>query len=226
MYLHSFLPEQADLNWWNDGVRDEFDGILRFWLDRGVAGFRLDRGVAGFRLDVAHAVVKDRELRDRPDDSEADVFVDLEETLAVLQRWQRVVDAYEGPRVLLGETWVMDIERLMGFYGSGEDRLHLAFNFPFALSPLEAEPLRTIVETTEAALPAGAWPPRTLATSSGCRRWACHQTQCATLAAATGRGRRCRGTGGGLIRGCPSAAARQWLRSGRIPSRSSRTPVS
>ena len=24
-YLHNFLPEQADLNWWNDDVRDEFD---------------------------------------------------------------------------------------------------------------------------------------------------------------------------------------------------------
>jgi alpha-glucosidase len=153
MYLHSFLPEQADLDWWNDEVRGEFDDIFRFWLDRGVAGFR---------LDVAHAIVKDRELRDRPEDSEADVFVDLKETFAVLRRWRGVVDAYEDPRVLLGETWVMDIERLMGFYGSGDDQLHLAFNFPFAFSPLEAEPLRTIVETTEAALPPGAWPAWTL----------------------------------------------------------------
>ena len=37
-YLHNFLPEQPDLNWWNDAVREEFDSILRFWFDRGIAG--------------------------------------------------------------------------------------------------------------------------------------------------------------------------------------------
>ena len=56
-YLHNFLPEQPDLNWWNDGVRDEFEETLRFWFDRGIAGFR---------IDVAHALVKDAELRDNP----------------------------------------------------------------------------------------------------------------------------------------------------------------
>ena len=38
-------------------MRDEFDRILRFWFDRGVAGFR---------IDVAHGLVKDRLLRDDP----------------------------------------------------------------------------------------------------------------------------------------------------------------
>ena len=37
-YLHNFLPEQPDLNWWNEEVRGEFDDILRFWFDRGIAG--------------------------------------------------------------------------------------------------------------------------------------------------------------------------------------------
>jgi len=56
-YLHNFLPEQPDLNWWNPAVRDAFDKIYRFWFDRGVAGFR---------IDVAQGIVKDRELRDNP----------------------------------------------------------------------------------------------------------------------------------------------------------------
>ncbi len=149
MYLHSFLPEQVDLDWWSDEVREAFDDILRFWLDRGVAGFR---------LDVAHAIVKDRTFRDRADDSEPSVLVDLDETFAVLRRWRELVDAYDDDRLLLGETWVMDLERLAEFYGRGDDQLHLAFNFPFAFSPLSAEPLRNVVEATEAALPAGAWP--------------------------------------------------------------------
>jgi len=153
MYLHSFLPEQVDLDWWNEDVRAEFDDIFRFWLDRGVAGFR---------LDVAHAIVKDRELRDRPEGSDADVVVDLDETFAVLRRWRTLVDAYDDPRVLLGETWVMELERWAGFYGTGEDQLHLAFNFPHTFSPLEAEALRGIVAETAAALPKKAWPVWTL----------------------------------------------------------------
>src|SRR5437867_12664038 len=53
-YLHHFLPEQPDLNWWNEAVREAMDGVLRFWLDRGVDGFR---------VDVAHGLVRPRDLR-------------------------------------------------------------------------------------------------------------------------------------------------------------------
>ncbi|HEX7275854.1 MAG TPA: alpha-amylase family glycosyl hydrolase, partial [Acidimicrobiales bacterium] len=41
-YLHLFAPEQPDLDWTNEEVAEEFDSILRFWLDRGVDGFRID----------------------------------------------------------------------------------------------------------------------------------------------------------------------------------------
>ena len=149
MYLHSFLPEQADLDWWNEDVRKELDAVMRFWLDRGIAGFR---------LDVAHAIVKDRELRDVPDDYDKGVRVDVDETFAVLRRWRGVVDTYEEARILLGETWVMDLERLARFYGTGTDQLHLAFNFPYTFAPLEAAALRDVVERTQAVFPPEAWP--------------------------------------------------------------------
>ncbi|HEY5888158.1 MAG TPA: alpha-amylase family glycosyl hydrolase, partial [Acidimicrobiales bacterium] len=41
-YLHLFAPEQPDLDWTRAEVRDGFDSILAFWLDRGVDGFRID----------------------------------------------------------------------------------------------------------------------------------------------------------------------------------------
>jgi alpha-glucosidase len=148
-YLHNFLPEQPDLNWWNEDVRAAFDGILRFWLDRGIAGFR---------IDVAHGIVKDRELRDNPDPSISTYNANRDDVHDVLRRWRRVVDEYEPQRVLLGETWVMDVQRLARFYGSGEDELHLAFNFPFTFSNASAEELRSVVEATESALPERAWP--------------------------------------------------------------------
>ena len=49
-YFHLFAPEQPDLNWDNEEVREDFRTTLRFWADRGVDGFR---------VDVAHGLVKD-----------------------------------------------------------------------------------------------------------------------------------------------------------------------
>ncbi|QDE27956.1 alpha-amylase family glycosyl hydrolase [Paremcibacter congregatus] len=42
VYYHKFAPEQADLNWQNQAVRDDMKAMLRFWLDKGVDGFRFD----------------------------------------------------------------------------------------------------------------------------------------------------------------------------------------
>jgi alpha-glucosidase len=160
-YLHNFLREQPDLDWWNPDVRDAFDEILRFWLDRGVAGFR---------IDVAHALVKDRELRDNPPATDDDpelvrragqlpiYNMNRPEGHDVLRRWRTLVDAYGPERVLLGETFVLDLAAMASYYGNGGDELHLAFNFPFALSELEAAPLREIVARTESLMPADGWP--------------------------------------------------------------------
>jgi alpha-glucosidase len=138
-YLHQFLPEQPDLNWWNDDVRDAFDAILRFWFERGVAGFR---------IDVAHSVVKDPELRS------LDTHPGVHD---VLRRWRALADAEKPRRILLGETHVREVERMAAFYGTGEDELHLAFNFPFVYADFDAR-LADLVAATEALLPQTAWP--------------------------------------------------------------------
>lgn len=41
-YLHLFAKEQPDLNYNNKDVLDEVKEIMRFWLDKGIAGFRCD----------------------------------------------------------------------------------------------------------------------------------------------------------------------------------------
>jgi oligo-1,6-glucosidase len=41
-YLHYFAKQQPDLNWDNPKVRSEVYDLMRFWLDKGVAGFRMD----------------------------------------------------------------------------------------------------------------------------------------------------------------------------------------
>jgi alpha-glucosidase len=152
-YLHHFLPSQPDLDWWNDGVRDAFDEILRFWFDRGIAGFR---------IDVAHGLVKDPELRDNPPDEPWANNMNRPEVHDVYRRWRRIADGYESRPIFLGETWVLDSEKLGAYYGSGSDELHMAFNFPFALAPFEPDRLRDIVAQTETAIPSDGWPVWTL----------------------------------------------------------------
>jgi len=159
-YLHNFLPEQADLNWWNDEVRDEFDRILRFWFDWGIAGFR---------IDVAHMIVKDKLLRDNPPASKDDSFLDQArgqrpvynsnrpEVHDVHRHWRALADTYDPPRVLVGETFVGDVAELAKFYGKG-DELDLAFNIPFVYTKLDATAMRSMVETTEKSLPAASTP--------------------------------------------------------------------
>ena len=96
-FLHNHLERQPDLNWWNDEVRDAFDGILRFWLDRGVAGFR---------IDVCNIIIKDADLRDNPpatedDDFEAQMFgqrpvynANRPEVHEVIRRWRALTETY------------------------------------------------------------------------------------------------------------------------------------
>jgi glycosidase len=41
-YLHQFSAQQPDLNYRSEQVRDEMKAVMKFYMDKGVAGFRLD----------------------------------------------------------------------------------------------------------------------------------------------------------------------------------------
>jgi alpha-glucosidase len=137
-YHHLFLPEQPDLNWLNPEVRSAFEEIMRFWFDRGIAGFR---------IDVVNEVVKDP-----PDRAN---FPRIHE---LLRSWRRLADDYDPERLLLGETWVLDLHELVSFYGTGVGELQLAFNFPFIFAGLETSALEYVVNETEGLLPPRATP--------------------------------------------------------------------
>src|SRR2546429_5561862 len=100
-YLHNFLADQPDLNWWNEEVRDEFDRILRFWFDRGVAGFR---------IDVAHALIHDGQLQDDVIDPEARGGVhrihsmNRPEAHDILKQWRWLAGTEQSPPSLVGEA--------------------------------------------------------------------------------------------------------------------------
>ncbi len=152
-YLHNFAPEQPDLDWWNPAVRAEFERILRFWLDRGVAGFR---------IDVAHGLINDRELRDDPVTQDGHVqrafSMNRPETHEILRDWRSLSGGYDPPRMLLGEAYSLDVDDWVRYYGEDNDELDLAFAFTLVHADLDAEQMRTGVARIEAALPVGAWP--------------------------------------------------------------------
>lgn len=158
-YLHNFLASQPDLNWGDPAVHEAFTEILRFWLDRGVAGFR---------IDVAHGLYKDAKLRDNPPEAaegpltgrfgqRAVYSMNRPETHEVYRNWRRIAAGYPDERLLLGETWVGDLDRLASYYGH-DDELQLAFNFPFVFAAFAVPDLSDVVAQTLARLPAGACP--------------------------------------------------------------------
>jgi alpha-glucosidase len=162
-YFHSFLPQQPDLNWWNPEVREAMDGVMRFWLDRGVDGFR---------VDAVHRIATDPELRDNPlvEAGEGGGLAPVAgqrrdenwpEVHEILRRFRRTLDGYgdrPGERMMMGETYLYDLASLVRYYGEAGDEFHLVQNFLFLRQPWRAAGFRATVDTFEAALPEGAWP--------------------------------------------------------------------
>jgi len=134
-YLHQFAPEQPDLDWWADAVRDEFDRILRFWFDRRVSGFR---------IDVAHGLIKDKLLRDG-----VRYMRERPEVHEIYARWQQITLEYHPKPTLMGETYV-SLDKLPAYYRY----LDLAQNFDFCRADFELDELRPIVEQTMRDVPA------------------------------------------------------------------------
>jgi len=154
-YLHLFSPEQPDLDWHRQQVRDEFEQILRFWLDRGVDGFR---------IDVAHALVKDASLADEPEpfpvvrtasSSEWRRGIDQPEVHDIYRSWRRLADGYAGDRVFVGEVVFSDQRRVAPYLRP--DELQLAFNFSLVFAPWDADAIRASIDESLEALPIVTW---------------------------------------------------------------------
>jgi alpha-glucosidase len=150
-YLHSFTPQQPDLNWDNPEVAEAMHDVLRFWLERGVDGFR---------LDVIHKIAKDPELRDNPEGSAGEAEMRHDEAWPTIHDRLRgirsVIDEYDD-RMLVGEVHVYDLQRFIEYINTG-DQLHMAHNFTFMRLPWDAAAMRASVDHFAELSADRAWP--------------------------------------------------------------------
>lgn len=144
-YLHSFTPQQPDLNWDNPEVEAAMHDVLRFWLSRGVDGFR---------MDVIYKIAKDPELRDNePGVRHDENWPTIHQRLRGIRA---VIDSYAG-RMIVGEVYLMDLRQVVQYINSG-DELHLAHNFVFFHLPWRAGAFRASVQDFTDLAEKSAWP--------------------------------------------------------------------
>ncbi|WP_088368053.1 alpha-amylase family glycosyl hydrolase [Sphingomonas dokdonensis] len=159
-YLHTFLREQADLNWRNPAVAAAMTDVMRFWLDRGVDGFR---------IDVLWHIVKAEGLPDNPENPDwregmagklrvlQHHSTDQPEAHAFTRAMRQLADSY-GETLLVGEIF-LPRDRLMRWYGSAaEPGVHLPFNFELIENPWDRDTLARLIAEYDAAIPAHGWP--------------------------------------------------------------------
>lgn len=170
-YLHLFDKSQPDFDWENPWVWEQFRGILRFWLDRGVDGFR---------VDVAHGMVKEAGLPDYTPPAHTGSMGGAAPTLetggiplepeiaahaggepatppyfaqdgvhAIYRDWHTVLDEYSGDRVLCGEAWVEPLDKLARWVRP--DEMQQTFNFAYLETPWNAAALRSVIDRSIAA---------------------------------------------------------------------------
>jgi alpha-glucosidase len=145
-YLHSFFPEQPDLDWRNPEVPRRMGDVVRFWLRRGIDGFR---------LDALDRLLKDPGLRDDPPATGAPVLPlhpdhatldhlhsrnapDIATAIAALR--EAAGDAF-----LVGEVYLpaAGLEPYL-------DSLDRAFAFELMHSPVQPARMRAAIEAAHA----------------------------------------------------------------------------
>ncbi len=144
-YVHLFDSSQPDLNWENPVVRQEFEDILRFWLDRGVDGFRVDQ---------PHAMAKAQGLPDHPYVEEAGAgFIEGRENPPmwfqdsvheIFRDWRKILNSYPGDRAMCGEAYVLPLSFMALWVRP--DEFHQTFNFRFLDAGWDREKLVAAID--------------------------------------------------------------------------------
>lgn len=99
-YLHTFSDKQPELNYRSAKVVEQMHAVLRFWLDRGVAGFRVDAVSFLFEKQLANGTYPDEPLSGGTTDPNDYGYlqhiytINLDETIDMVIAWRRTLDEY------------------------------------------------------------------------------------------------------------------------------------
>lgn len=140
-YLHSFYPEQPDLDWRVPEVREAMGDVIRFWAGRGVDGFR---------VDAVQQLMKDANLRDDPL-ATTPLLLPLGDEYGRLdhvhsEAGPEIHVALEAMREAAGDALLIgEIYRPTRDLGPYLEHLDLAFAFELLHAPFEAKRLAEVV---------------------------------------------------------------------------------
>lgn len=171
-YYHYFYTQQPDLNWRNPEVRKAMYGVMKFWLDKGIAGFRMDAVSRLFEDPNLHDdpylpgynAFGDRNIQHKYTD-------DLPETHEVFRELRKLVDSYPSHPVLIAEADEPTITDLSKMYGAHDDEVQLPMDFQIAdANELSAPKFRKLFSEVEAN-PAGGWPEYFFSNHDQVRQW-------------------------------------------------------
>lgn len=161
-YMHTFLPDQADLNWRNPEVEEEMKRIMKYWLSKGVDGFR---------IDAMNHLFEDLDLEDEPTNPDYtpgkdnpyhalkhtktrdhdDLFPSINDFCNVLGE--------ERGRMMVGETHIgVPPSELVRFQQACEEELYLPFNFNLISLEWDALAYKNFIDEYEEKLDGKGWP--------------------------------------------------------------------
>ncbi|XP_064608495.1 maltase 2-like [Liolophura sinensis] len=164
-YFHQYLPQQPDLNWRNPKVREEMEGVMRFWLDKGVDGFRVDAIQTLFEVEDV-SLNEPRSFKPNVTEEEHDYVRHIytqnqDETHDVIRSWRQLLEEYElkdgKKRFMVVEVYDEDISQVIKFYQSGAD-MAFYFDLLFLNRTCGGKCIQAIVNKLLDHLPEGKWP--------------------------------------------------------------------
>lgn len=127
-YLTTFTPNQCDLNWQNPKVRQGIYDIMRFWLDKGIAGFR---------MDVINTISKAVGLPDKDPQKKGlqfpgELIINRPDSHTYIREmYQEVLSHYDC--LALGEGVLMTKEAAALYTRPDREELMMLFHFDLAL---------------------------------------------------------------------------------------------
>ena len=151
-YYHKFYIQQPDLNWRNPQVEKAMFGTVSFWLKKGVAGFR---------FDAIPTLFEDPDLKDEKilpgknpygdPNIDGSLTENLPEVHDVMRRLRKLSDSFPGDRVLIGETYLPNVQELDKWYGGAKhDELQMPMDMQVGfLNKLDVNAMRQRINDAE-----------------------------------------------------------------------------